>query len=203
MTGETISVGGIVNISPFPTPTVNSVVSINTPAPAPVAPVAPAPAAPGTSFSSPTITYILSSNSGAYVYFNAGSGTPTNYEYTTDDGNTINILSPADSVSPIYIPGLTNGTTENIKIRAVIGSDISSWSNTLTVTPSNDNIPSALLMFDPNNSSSYSGTGASVNNIGSYGTLTGTKGVSVAYQDDTTISRKILILVEQMVMLML
>ena len=46
-------------------------------------------------------------------------------------------------------------------------------------------------MFDPNNATSYSGTGTNVVSIGTNNTLTGTKGNSVLYQDDVTISRKI------------
>lgn len=48
-----------------------------------------------------------------------GGATITNYEYSTNNGSTWQALSPTDATSPITIPGLTDGTTYAIKIRAV------------------------------------------------------------------------------------
>jgi hypothetical protein len=48
-----------------------------------------------------------------------GGATITNYEYSTNDGSSWQALSPTDVTSPITIPGLTDGTTYAIKIRAV------------------------------------------------------------------------------------
>jgi hypothetical protein len=139
----------------------------------------------------PILTYILPANNGAYVYFTPGTVTGTAYHYTTDAGNTYK-FNPSDTLSPIYIPNLINGNTYNIQLRTVnTDGESSQLSNILTVIPNNSSIPDAQLFYDPNNISSYSGTGPSVNNIGIYGTLNGTKGASVLYEDDTTISRKI------------
>jgi hypothetical protein len=48
-----------------------------------------------------------------------GGATITNYEYSTNNGSSWQALSPTDATSPITIPGLANGTTYAIKIRAV------------------------------------------------------------------------------------
>ncbi|CAB4731654.1 MAG: hypothetical protein F2853_02165 [Actinobacteria bacterium] len=48
-----------------------------------------------------------------------GGATITNYEYSTNNGSSWQALSPTDITSPITLPGLTNGTTYAIKIRAV------------------------------------------------------------------------------------
>lgn len=48
-----------------------------------------------------------------------GGATITNYEYSTNNGSTWQALSPVDTTSPITVPGLTDGTTYAIKIRAV------------------------------------------------------------------------------------
>jgi hypothetical protein len=55
-------------------------------------------------------------------------------------------------------------------------------SNTVTVTPIATSVPSALLWYDPSNPSSYSGSGTTINNIGTHGALSGTfPGASVTY----------------------
>jgi hypothetical protein len=136
----------------------------------------------------PTLTYILSGNGEAYVYFTAGAGTITNYEYTTDSGTTYTTLSPADTLSPVLIPGLTNGVLATIGLRAKNGGGVSAISNELTVTPANNSVPSEWLMFDPANASSYSGSGSTVSNVGSYGALNGTKNANVTWVDGTGLS---------------
>jgi hypothetical protein len=141
----------------------------------------------------PTLVYAIPANNGAYIYFTADTagGLIENYEYTYDNELSQYELNPTDILSPVYIPGLINDTEYSIKLRAIDSDNNSTWSNTLLVTPSNDTIPTAVLMFDPNNNSSYSGTGANVVSIGTNNTLSGTKGSNVIYEDDTTISRKI------------
>jgi hypothetical protein len=141
----------------------------------------------------PILVYAIPADNGIYIYFTAdtGGGLIENYEYTYDDGLSQYELNPTDILSPVYIPGLINGTEYSIKLRAINNSNSSTWSNTIIVTPSNDTIPPAVLMFDPNNNSSYSGAGPNVVSIGTNNTVTGTKGSSVIYEDDITISRKI------------
>lgn len=50
----------------------------------------------------------------------ANGGVPiTNYDYSTDGGDTWATRSPASTVSPLMITGLTNGTTYSVAVRAV------------------------------------------------------------------------------------
>ena len=137
-------------------------------------PVGPVPGAP-------TLVYILSGNTNAYVYFTAGSGTITNYRYSTDSGTTYANISPVDTVTPVVVPGLTNGQSTSIQLQAYNGAGPSADSNSISITPSNNSVPAAWLLFDPNDSGCYSGTGSTVNNIGTYGAFAGTKTGAVSY----------------------
>jgi len=199
---DTVNIGGIVNIPPFPTilttstaPSLTNTDNVINTEEDLIFNTDDTITSPDTfnAPNTPTLVYAIPADSGAYIYFTAdtGGGLIENYEYIINDGLIQSELNPIDILSPVYIPGLINGTEYSIKLRAINNSNNSTWSNTIIVTPSNDTIPPAVLMFDPNNNSSYSGTGMSVNNIGTYGTLTGTKGSSVIYEDDITISRKI------------
>lgn len=136
----------------------------------------------------PTLVYILPGDGNAYIYFTPGSGTITNYEYTTDSGTTYTAISPADSLSPVLIPGLTNTVLATIGLRAKNGGGTSGISNELSVTPNASAVPSDWLMYDPANASSYSGSGTTVSNVGSYGALNGTKNTNVLYVDGTGLS---------------
>ena len=136
----------------------------------------------------PTLVYILPGDGNAYVYFTAGSGTITNYEYTTDSGATYTTISPADSLSPVLIPGLSNGSSATIGLRAKNAGGVSAISNELSVTPNSTAVPAEWLMYDPANASSYSGSGSTVSNVGSYGALNGTKNANVLYVDGTGLS---------------
>lgn len=136
-----------------------------------------AAAVPGT----PVLQYVLPDDGALYLYFTAGSGgVPTNYEYSTD-GEEYFAFSPASTSSPQRISSLSNGTSYTIRIRAINDVGTSANSNTLTGTPVAASTATAWLYFDPSNSSSYSGTGNTVNNIGSYGALSGTKAAAVTY----------------------
>lgn len=86
----------------------------------------------------PTALTATAGDGDAEIAFTPGApGTSpiTNYEYTIDGGATFTALSPADATSPVTIPGLTNGTTYTIKIRAVTIIGKSPWSAAVTVTP--------------------------------------------------------------------
>jgi hypothetical protein len=87
----------------------------------------------------PVITSISDQNNSASVVFTqtASSYAPTisNYEYSTDNGSTWTARNPASSLSPMFISGLSNGTTYNIKIRAINGGGTSCESNAMSVTP--------------------------------------------------------------------
>ena len=56
----------------------------------------------------------------AFVAPSCTGGTPiTNYEYSTDNGASYTALSPASTTSPFVVTGLANGTTYQLKLRAV------------------------------------------------------------------------------------
>ena len=139
----------------------------------------------------PTLIYVLAGNNSAYTYYTAGSGTIINYQYTTNTGTTYTNSLPASTYSPATVLGLTNGTSATVQLRAYNTTAYSSISNGISVTPSNSAVPSEWLLFDPNNSSCYSGSGSSVNNIGSYGALTGTITGSVPYITGANITTKV------------
>lgn len=138
----------------------------------------------------PTLVFALAGNEEAYVYFNQ-TGTATNYEYTIDDEDTWIPFSPTITTSPVAIRGLTNGILTTIKLRALNGSLASIASNEITVTPEVPSLQTATLYYDPNNSSSYSGSGTTVANIGSFGTFNGTKTSGVGYVTGSGITRNV------------
>jgi hypothetical protein len=108
-----------------------------------------------------------------------------------DSGLTYQNVASTGATSPVLITGLTNGTPASITLRAVsaIGPS-ATGSNALSVTPVATVIATSYLEYDPDNSSSYSGSGTTVNNVGSYGALAGTLN-SVTYITGTGISRKV------------
>jgi len=58
----------------------------------------------------------------------ASGGTAiTNYQWSTD-GTTYTALSPADTTSPVIIPGLTNGTSYTVRLKAVNANGVSAAS---------------------------------------------------------------------------
>jgi predicted RNA-binding protein with TRAM domain len=130
------------------------------------------------SFSPPAINLSVAGDTIAYIYFTAGnngSGTSiTKYQYTLDGTSFTDII---DTNNPLMIDSLINNTAYTIRIRAVNNlSENSALSNSTTVTPVVAVTPAtATLIYDPNSSSSYSGTGTTVFNIGSGGTVTGTQ----------------------------
>lgn len=139
----------------------------------------------------PTLVYILGGDTVAYVYYTAGTGTPTNYQYTVDTGTTYTSVTPVDTVTPVAVTGLTNTVTKTVQLRAYNGGGYSSISNGVSVTPTASTAPAAWLLFDPNDSSCYSGSGSTVNNIGSYGALAGTIAGSLSWIRGTGITNKV------------
>ena len=142
----------------------------------------------------PVLIYSVPGDTSAYIYFtqDASGGSPvSSYQYSLDGGTTYQNVASTGVTSPVLITGLTNGTPASIKLRAVsaIGPS-ATGSNTLSVTPVATVVGTSYLEYDPDNSSSYSGTGATVNNVGSYGALAGTLN-SVTYITGTGISRKV------------
>lgn len=84
----------------------------------PTAPDAVAPVAP----SAPTAITVAPSSGSLSIAFTAGAaGTSpiTNYKYSLDGGATWLTRSPASTLSPIVVSGLTNGSTYSVAIRAI------------------------------------------------------------------------------------
>ena len=85
----------------------------------------------------PTSLVATGGDGQASISFTAGSDRGTaisNYKYSLD-GTTYTALSPADVSSPITIPGLTNGTSYTIYLKAVNANGDSSASTSVSVTP--------------------------------------------------------------------
>jgi hypothetical protein len=136
--GETISVGGIVNISPF-LPEIATV-----PAPAPT----PGPTVPD----APTIISITPGNTQLTVNFTAGSdggSAITDYEYSTDNGSSF--TSAGITTSPIVITGLANGTPYQVAIRAVNSVGSSASSNIVSSTPATTPSAPTITSITPGN----------------------------------------------------
>lgn len=96
---------------------------------------------PGTA-SAPTVTSVTGANNSLSVAFTAptsnGGSTITNYEYATNSGSgwaSWTARSPISATSPLVISGLSNGTTYNVKIRAVNSIGAGAESNSLPGTP--------------------------------------------------------------------
>ncbi len=104
----------------------------------------PAPSAPG----APSILSVTpSASSQLTVAFSApndnGGSSITNYAYSTDNGATYAALNPASTVSPIVLTGLTNGTTYQIKLKAINSSGQGSASAGVPGTPVSASVPGA------------------------------------------------------------
>jgi hypothetical protein len=187
--GETISIGGIVNISPF-LPT-----STTVPAPAPPMPTVP---------SAPTITSITSGNTQLSVNFTApvsNGGSPIiNYEYSTDGGTTFIAFSPSDTTSPVVITTLstngstplTNGTAYPIVIRAVNSVGAGTSSNqvigipaTTPTAPTITSITSGNTQLSVNFTAPSSDGGSSITNY-QYSTDGGTTFIAFSPSDTTS-----------------
>ena len=95
-------------------------------------------AKPSTTPSAPTSLSATSGDGQATISFTPGSdggSAISNYKYSTD-GTNYSTLSPADSSSPVTIPGLTNGTSYTIYLKAVNANGDSAASSSVIVTPS-------------------------------------------------------------------
>lgn len=77
---------------------------------------------PATTPSAPTITAATGENGRVVVSFEPngdGGDAITNYAYSSDNGASWTTLSPATTVGPILITGLSNGTTYSIRLKAI------------------------------------------------------------------------------------
>ena len=64
-----------------------------------------------------------------------GGSAILNYEYTLNDGSTWIALSPLDATTPVTIPGLTDGVTYAIKLRAISALGAGTPSQAVSVVP--------------------------------------------------------------------
>lgn len=65
----------------------------------------------------------------------SGDGPVTNYQYSLNDGSTWLAFSPAKVTSPVIVPGLSNGVTYSIKLRAISKFGNGKSSNSVSATP--------------------------------------------------------------------
>jgi len=120
----------------------------------------------------PTSLAAISGNGMATISFTPGAngGSPiTNYKYSLD-GATYVPLSPASSTSPITIPGLVNGSTYAIYLKAVSAAGESTASTSVSVTPAAPTAPSA----EPTSNASASPS-STVSNAANSGSVVPTK----------------------------
>jgi len=95
---------------------------------------------PATVPSTPTTLAYTPGDTQLSIVFTQGfdGGSPiTNYQYSTDDGATFTACSPPVISIPVIITGLTNGTTYQVKIKAVNAVGTSDPSAALAATPNN------------------------------------------------------------------
>jgi titin len=142
-------------------------------------------------------------NASASIAFTAptsnGGATITNYEYSTDNGTTWKLFSPADTTTPVVITirsdaatGLVNGTIYNVKLRAVNPAGTGTVSTAVSVTPrTTAGAPTALVSTAGNAQASIAFTaptsngGATITNY-EYSTDNGTTWKLFSPVDTTT-----------------
>ncbi|MEY4009838.1 MAG: hypothetical protein RLZZ93_530, partial [Actinomycetota bacterium] len=90
--------------------------------------------------SAPTVSSVTTGNTQLSVNFTApsisGASAITNYQYSTDGGDTWTARTPASTASPLVITGLTNGSSYGVSIRAVNSNGTGEGSVTVNATPS-------------------------------------------------------------------
>lgn len=74
-----------------------------------------------------------------------GSSPITNYKYSTDGGTTFTACAPAQTISPILITGLTNGTAYSMKIRAINANGDGKSSSLIVSTPGTPSAPTDIV----------------------------------------------------------
>ncbi|MFM8602095.1 MAG: fibronectin type III domain-containing protein [Actinomycetota bacterium] len=93
---------------------------------------------PATTPGAPTISSVTGSNTRLSVAVTPGStggAAITNYEYSTDNGGTWTLRTPASAASPIVIGGLQNGTDYQVRVRAVNSQGAGAASNAVQARP--------------------------------------------------------------------
>jgi hypothetical protein len=108
--------------------------------------------------SAPTIDAIAGSTGQISISFTAGAtngAAITNYEYSTNNGVNWTTRSPVATTSPITVSGLSNGTTYNVRLRAINSAGTSDSSTAVSATPT------AVVVGGGSNISTTYGTAAS------------------------------------------
>jgi titin len=127
-----------------------------------------------------------------------GGATITNYQYSTDNGTTWKAFSPADVTTPVVITirsdaatGLVNGTTYQVKLRAVNAAGSGAESSAVSVRPGVAGVPTSLVATSGNAQASIAFTapatngGATITNF-EYSTDNGTTWKAFSPADATT-----------------
>ena len=101
-------------------------------------------AAPATAPAAPTALVATAGDGSASIAFTAGADNGaaiTNYEYSVNNGTSWTTRNPASVGSPVSITGLTNGTTYQVKLRAINSAGSGAASDAVSVTPAVTPIP--------------------------------------------------------------
>ena len=113
----------------------------------------------------PTSLVATLGNGSASIAFTAGSNGGsnfTNYEYSTDNGTTWTACEPAVTTSPVSITGLTNGSTYQVKLRAINMLGTGTASSAVSVTPrTTPGMPTQLTATEASGSATISFTAGS------------------------------------------
>jgi large repetitive protein len=122
-------------------------------------------ATPGTTPSAPTSLVASNGNQSVSISFTEGFNggrTITNYQYSLDNGASFSAFSPAQTVSPVIITGLTNGTSYYVVLKAVnsIGAGTAS-TNVLAIPSTLPSAPTSLVATAGNQSASIAFTAGS------------------------------------------
>jgi len=112
-------------------------------------------ASPTTPYGVPTAPTALVATDGdgttsiAFVAGSANGSAILNYQYSTDSGMTWTTRSPTATTSPIVITGLLNGSTYQVKLRAVNAAGAGTESGSVAATPYGvPAAPTALVATD-------------------------------------------------------
>jgi hypothetical protein len=119
----------------------------------------------------PTITSITPSSGTLSVAFTAGDtrgASITNYQYSTNNGSTWTTRSPVATTSPISISGLTNGTSYNVRIRAVNAAGSGDSSTAVAATPSAITVSGDSTLTTTYGSAASTGTYTATGGSGPY-----------------------------------
>ena len=122
---------------------------------------------PDAPYASPTALVATPGDTTASIAFTPGSDSGAviaNYQYSTDNGGSWTTRSPASTTSPLVITGLANGTTYQLKLRAINPIRVGVASSAVSVTtPTTPDAPTSLVATPGNGSASIAFTAGSNN----------------------------------------